>query len=125
MLELSKYLLGTRIISLDDKGRIAIPPLFKGHLTEIDSNIGLILQNKTIYLIPPSNYEKIFGPYFKMDFFNEKRQNFLGSIEEQTIDKQGRIIIPKYMRENLEIDYARAQVVLSGNIEGLVLRKHK
>ena len=85
--------------NLDAKGRLAIPAKFRGELKKAVVTKGL---DNCLFLYPKKEFEKLAEKVSALDFSKTNNRafnrNLLGGAMDVEIDKQGRIIVPEYLR---------------------------
>ena len=106
---------GTVFHSLDEKGRLLVPPRFRLKLGErfvITSG-----PRRTLHLYTTDAWHKIASQLSEASAFNSAanllRTVFAGGAEEVTTDNQGRLTIPQPLREFAELT---GDVVVMGTI---------
>lgn len=105
--------LGTSLLNLDTKGRIAIPTKYRDALSLQSDGRGLILTRHPdgcLLLFPRPVWEKDFLPKIKETPITIKRI-FLGSATEVEMDASGRILISQELR--IVAGFTR-EIMLSG-----------
>ena len=93
--------LGEFVHNIDDKGRLTIPAKFRGELAA-----GLVVTrgfDRNLMLYPMNEWNKLATnlttrPLSETDVRTFRRRVFSGATDLEP-DKQGRIIIPQYLRE--------------------------
>ena len=105
--------------SLDDKGRVKIPPKFKEILKEKHQNtLVLTVFDDCIYAYPYDVWEELERKAVNLPLTNKAarrfKRMFFSSAQDVNIDKQGRILIPGVLREDAGID---KDVVVLGNLD--------
>jgi MraZ protein len=105
--------LGEYTHTIDDKGRLTIPAKFRGELA-----LGLVVtrgydQNLMIY--PLDEWQEMAESVLKRPLGDEevrtfRRRIFSGAVD-LTPDRQGRIVVPTYLREFAAID---GEVIVAG-----------
>ncbi|MFO7817336.1 MAG: division/cell wall cluster transcriptional repressor MraZ [Thermodesulfobacteriota bacterium] len=91
--------------SLDSKCRIMLPPEFREEIHAGDVCGRLMLTNFDDCVVgyPIPHWEKIEERFSKLNMANKKFRDFhrffISGAMEVTLDKQGRILIPPYLRE--------------------------
>ncbi|MFP4657293.1 MAG: division/cell wall cluster transcriptional repressor MraZ [Desulfonatronovibrionaceae bacterium] len=103
--------------SLDSKCRIMLPPEFREEIYQGDSEGRLMLTNfdQCVVGYPIPDWEKIEERFSRLNMANRKFRDFhrffISGAMEAALDKQGRILVPPYLR-----DYAglRREAVLAG-----------
>jgi len=99
--------------SIDDKGRLTIPAKFRGDLAA-----GVVVTKGIdccLYLFPTNQFETLAARIRELPITQEQAREFrrqmFADASDEIPDKQGRIIIPPYLREYAGID---AQVIVTG-----------
>ncbi len=105
--------------SLDDKGRVKIPPKFKEILRDKhQSTLVLTVFDDCIYAYPYDVWEELEKKAVNLPLTNKAarrfKRMFFSSAQDVNIDKQGRILIPAVLREDAGID---KDVVVLGNLD--------
>ncbi len=111
--------------SLDEKGRVAIPVRLRKAFGDQDPVSGLVVTHGFDKCIMAYRYqdwkefvENKLIPLSQGDPMNRKRVRFLlGGATECDLDKQGRLVIPAYLKEYAEIDSAVTILGLYDRIE--------
>ena len=93
--------IGEYTISMDVKGRIAVPAKFRSRLeTQAVITRGL---DKSLFIYPKQEWEVIAGKLAALPLSKANSRAFarlmLAGAWDIEIDKQGRIIIPEYLRQ--------------------------
>lgn len=87
--------------SIDDKGRLILP-------SKIREQLGLAVyatrgMDRCLFLFPRSEWERLSEKIHQLPLTKKKarqfRRFFYGEAAELQVDKQGRILIPGYLRE--------------------------
>lgn len=91
--------------ALDDKGRVALPVQFKRVIQTLDHDTWFVTRgyDNALMLYPKERWDKLLqdeipGPSLNprvMDF----RRFFIGGAAKVKPDRQGRILVPQYLRE--------------------------
>lgn len=109
---------GINIISLDSKGRLAVPARYRERLYDISKGhlvCTIDTEEHCLLLYPLTEWEKIEQKIDALPSFNPVTRRIqrllLGHASELELDKQGRILLPSALREHANID---KQVVLLG-----------
>jgi len=105
--------LGEYTHTIDDKGRLTIPAKFRGELA-----VGLVVTrgfDQNLMIFPLDEWqnmaERILSrPMSEEDVRTFRRRVFSGAVD-LTPDRQGRIVLPTYLREFSGID---GEVVVAG-----------
>lgn len=99
--------------NLDDKGRVAIPVKFRAKLS--DGAVVTRGLDESLVLYPASEWQKIATKLSELPLSQGKARAFarlmLAGAMEVEPDKQGRMIVPGYLREYAKL---KSQVVLTG-----------
>lgn len=113
------YFLGSYEYSMDERGRVPIPPRFRDSFLS-----GIILTqgrpDRCIRAFPPSNFEDqarqyTAEPLTRREGRVRRRQFFSGAFTAE-IDRQGRVLIPQPLRSYAGLD---GQVMVVGVGEGI------
>lgn len=105
--------LGEFTHTIDDKGRLTIPAKFRGELA-----VGLVVTrgfDQNLMMFPMDEWEKLADQIAQRPLSDEgmrafRRRVFSGAVD-LTPDRQGRILLPPYLREFADID---GEVVIAG-----------
>ncbi len=103
--------------TLDEKGRIVLPTKFREILRVKYESENLIITNFPDYLVvyPLEEWKKIEVKLLNLpwEVFEVRRyiRYFWGAAEECLLDKQGRLLIPQSLREEIKLE---KEVVLVG-----------
>ncbi|WP_026939582.1 division/cell wall cluster transcriptional repressor MraZ [Hippea alviniae] len=105
--------------TLDEKGRVKIPPKFKEVIKDKHINtLVLTVFDECIYAYPYDVWEELEKKAVNLPLTNKAarrfKRMFFSSAQDVNIDKQGRILIPSVLREDAEID---KDVVILGNLD--------
>jgi MraZ protein len=99
-------LLGEFEHTIDDKGRITVPAKFRGRLaagTVVTKGI-----DPCLWLWPTDVWDELSEKIRKLPLTDPKARNFgrqvFGGASDAVPDKQGRVILPPYLREYADID---------------------
>lgn len=116
---------GVQELSMDNKGRLAIPAKFKEVLREFDSTILCITLTCRTHLLL---YPELYWAGVREQFMNlpiqgnHKLRRFqklvLGHMEKLELDSAGRILIPPRLRNLVDFGQDR-EVVMVGNADRL------
>lgn len=111
---------GVAYISLDSKGRLAVPAKYRDVLVERCAGrlIVTVDPSRCAILYPYPDWEPVYARLMELPSF-EPRSRWLqrligGHAEELTIDAQGRIVVPPAVRDYARLE-ARAALVGQGN----------
>ncbi len=103
--------------SIDPKGRLMLPPEFRDTLMEKspDGNIMITNFDDCVAAYPFPVWEEIEQSFNRLSMTNRKMRDihrfFISGASRVTLDKQGRILVPPYLRSYAEIN---KEVVLAG-----------
>lgn len=105
--------------SLDNKGRVIIPSKFRDELSE-DFVMTKGLDN-CLFIYPKNEWEKITNKIKELPMTSKPvrafvRTFFSGAVD-QTLDKQGRILIPQNLREHANITKDAVIIGVSTRVE--------
>ena len=98
--------IGTSALSLDAKGRLAIPVKYREALAGADGE-GLVVtvapEEPCLWLYPKEEWEPIAEKVARLPTFDRQNRNLqrllFGRAEELKLDSQGRILLSKPLRE--------------------------
>lgn len=107
---------GSHQVSIDDKGRLAIPARFRQSLSESCGGqlILTIGPNPCVEIYPAPEFQRIVRDIQAMDdrvTAEKLKQVFVGFAVETTMDPQGRILLAPMLRKRARLE---AAVVLMG-----------
>lgn len=107
---------GEHHYSLDEKGRIVLPPKFRRDLgTKVVVTRGL---DECVAVYSPAGWAKNEK---KLNALSVNRRDFarfmLGSAEDVDVDKQGRMTIPAHLRQYAKIERDAVVVGMGGRLE--------
>lgn len=114
--------------SIDDKGRVKVPPRFKEVLKNRNQNtLVLTVFDDCIYAYPYDVWEELEKKASQLPLTNKAarrfKRMFFSSAVDVSIDRQGRIHIPQLLRDDVEID---KDVVVLGNLDHIeIWAKHR
>ncbi len=114
---------GSAYLSLDAKGRLAIPAKQRERLLAVgDANLVLTVDRaRCLLLFPRPNWEVIEKEFADLPAFDEAalsvRRLYLGNAEDVEMDGQGRILLPQHLREFASLDRRVALVGLGVKFE--------
>lgn len=87
--------------SMDEKGRLAVPTKFRADLSK-----GAIVTrglDRCLFLYPIEEWEKVAEKLVKLPISQAKSRAFarlmLAGAMDVTLDRQGRVVLPEYLRE--------------------------
>lgn len=105
--------LGEYTHTIDDKGRITIPAKFRGELAA-----GLVVTrgfDRNLMVFPRDEWEALAARIAERPLGDESvrlfRRRVFSGADDLTPDRQGRIIVPQYLRDFAGID---GEVVIAG-----------
>ena len=131
----SGVMLGGQLESVvDPKGRLAMPQHFRRHFGE---TVTVLRWDHCLMVLGPENFEKIARHVASRQtlstaqgirsFFDQKaqrdRRHFFGSVYELNFDAQGRLTIPKGLRDSHDL-YSEVMWVGCGEYVELWAMKH-
>ncbi|MDQ7041095.1 MAG: division/cell wall cluster transcriptional repressor MraZ [Rhodothermus sp.] len=91
--------------SVDDKGRVAIPAKMRAVLKPEAKGTFTVTRGfeRCIFVYPLDRWEEMEAQMMALNLYNREARNFVRLIlrwaEEVTLDKQGRIVLPKPLME--------------------------
>lgn len=98
---------------MDDKGRLALPSKFRGRLAE-----GFVITRgfeRCLTIFPLSEWQSLAERLSRYPVTDQKarslRRVLFAQAADTELDKQGRVLIPEYLREAAGL---RAEVVVAG-----------
>lgn len=110
--------LGVSTLSLDAKGRLAIPVKYRKELGASDGSAVVVTINpyeRCLWLYPKSEWEEVAEKVIRLPALKKQNKNlqrlFLGHAIERDLDGQGRILLSTSLREYADMD---KQVALVG-----------
>lgn len=112
---------GFSAVSIDDKGRLAVPSRFRERLTELAG--GCLVQtlnplDRCLWLYPLNEWEVIEGKLASLSDFDRQsrrtKQMMRGYATDSQLDGQGRILIPQELRAYASLD-KQAVILGQGN----------
>ena len=99
-------LLGEFEHSIDDKGRLTVPAKFRGRLA-----VGLVVTkaiDPCLWLYPIDTWDELSAKIQALPLTDPKAREFrrqvFGGAADSVPDRQGRVILPPYLREYAAID---------------------
>lgn len=101
--------------NLDDKGRLTIPSRFR---EELDRGIAFVMQgfDQNLMVLPPEVFHNLSQKVHRLSVTDPKtralRRLFYSTADQVEIDRAGRIMIPQFLRQAIDLD---TSVVLVGN----------
>jgi MraZ protein len=120
-LERASFLTGEFRHALDDRGRIAVPARFRGRLSQ-GATLARWL-DRCLGLFPSDAWEELAGKLRGLPLTNPRAREFArfmssGAVDVE-LDKQGRVLVPSYLREYAGI--TEGEVVVVGALNRLEL----
>ncbi len=105
--------------SIDDKGRVKIPPRFKEILKSRDINtLVMTIFDDCIYVYPHDVWEKLEEKAVNLPLTNKAarrfKRMFFSSAQDVNIDRQGRVLVPAVLRDDAAVE---KDVVILGNLD--------
>lgn len=104
---------------MDEKGRLALPAKFRDKLSD-----GMVItkgQDRCLFVYPRSEFETIAARLNKAPSTNATVRNYaralFGSADDQSADKQGRIVIKSALREYAGLTRECAVVGVNDKVE--------
>lgn len=100
---------GSHLLTIDDKGRLAIPARFRQRLTEKFGPQIFITRSyqPCIEIYPAATFNEVVE---QIDQLADRKKAdiatraFIGHAEEAEIDKQGRVLLPQLLRKLAHLD---------------------
>ncbi|MBI5062796.1 MAG: division/cell wall cluster transcriptional repressor MraZ [Desulfatitalea sp.] len=110
---------GSSEYTLDDKGRLVLPPRFREVIRTGGGDMVMITQkDNALYGYTLSEWskleERILELSKKSDIMRRFRRSFVGKAQECPFDKQGRVLIPPTLREGAHLE---KEIVLVGDLD--------
>lgn len=109
---------GSNKLTMDDKGRLAIPARLRTQLAdEYGKQIAITLGPKSVEIYPAAVFRDIATRISKIADYNKRtvmQRMFVGNAVESELDAQGRVLVPTLLRERMQLD---SEVVLVGQID--------
>ena len=112
-------LLGEFEHTIDDKGRITVPAKYRGRLAG-----GLVVTkgiDPSLWLFPADTWEELAGKIQALPLTDPKAREFrrqvFASEADSVPDKQGRVILPQYLREYAHLDNQAVVIGLYNHCE--------
>lgn len=120
-MERSTFLTGEYRHALDDRGRIAVPVRFRPRLAE-GATLARWLDG-CLAIFPGPEWDDLAGKIRALPLTNPRAREFArfmssGAVEVD-LDRQGRVLVPSYLREYAEIE--SGEVVVVGALNRLEL----
>ena len=113
LLDRNIMFIGEYTISMDSKGRVAIPSKFRNLL----NSIAVVTRglDQSLFLYPKKEWEAIASKLAELPLTNANSRAFsrlmLAGAFEAEMDKQGRVVIPDYLRKFADL---KKQAVVTG-----------
>ena len=104
------YFIGNDIHSVDHKGRVFIPAKFRAALTEKDEGSFYVARGfeTSLLLFPLSGWNKFIGELSSKSYsqksIREAIRAFSYASERLSMDSQGRVVLPKELRDYSKIE---------------------
>jgi MraZ protein len=96
--------------ALDDKGRLIVPMSFRRIMDVLNHDTWFITRgyDNSLFMFPHPRWEQVLKTMIPKSSFDPRimdfRRFFIGGASKSRIDKQGRLLIPQYLREYAGID---------------------
>ena len=104
---------------MDDKGRLALPAKFREKLSD-----GMVItkgQDRCLFVYPRSEFQRISERVMAMPSTNRAARNYartlFGGADDQSADKQGRIVVKQALREYAGLGHECAVVGVNNKVE--------
>lgn len=103
--------------NLDSKGRLAIPAPIRETLDAIGAqNLVVTCTDRCLEILPEDEWEKMLRKFDRLPSMREDVELFqlfyISSAMDVSMDKQGRILIPQVLREQVSL---KKEIVVVGN----------
>jgi MraZ protein len=112
---------GTHKLTMDDKGRLAIPARLRTQLSETHGKqIVVTLGPESIEMYPVPEFRRIAEAIAKIPERPKRMQVerlFVGHAVEIELDAQGRVLVPTVLRERMQLGNEVVLVGLSNRLE--------
>jgi MraZ protein len=109
---------GSHKLTIDDKGRLAIPSRLRTQLSdEYGKQIAITLGPECIEIFPAAVFRSIAEAIAKTPDRNKRvlmLRLFVGNAVETELDAQGRVLVPPMLRERMKLG---SNVVLAGQVD--------
>lgn len=118
------YFIGDDIYSVDHKGRVFVPAKFRAALNEEDNSSFFITKGleKSLLLFPLSRWDEFIKRLNQKSYSQKSIRDAIRALssgaEHLTMDSQGRVVLPKKLREKVSIE---KEVLFLGVIDKLEL----
>ncbi|MBF0285802.1 MAG: division/cell wall cluster transcriptional repressor MraZ [Magnetococcales bacterium] len=102
--------LGKHLHNLDDKGRVSIPAAFRKVMQQMGSDRLIITRGKSPCLVAftVDEWSKVIEKTEKEPMLDDEveafERTYLAHASEIEVDRQGRVLIPEYLRELADLD---------------------
>lgn len=103
---------------MDEKGRIALPAKFRDRL-----GAGMVItkgQDRCLYVYPQTEFERMADKLSRAGTTAATRnymRQFFGGADDQTPDKQGRVVVKQALREYATLDRECAVIGVNNRVE--------
>ncbi|PRZ41406.1 MraZ protein [Antricoccus suffuscus] len=103
---------------MDEKGRIALPAKFRDRL-----GAGMVItkgQDRCLYVYPQTEFERMADRLSRTSSTAATRnymRQFFGGADDQTPDKQGRVVVKQALREYAALDRECAVIGVNNRVE--------
>ncbi|WP_163935569.1 division/cell wall cluster transcriptional repressor MraZ [Paraferrimonas sp. SM1919] len=101
---------GSSLLTLDNKGRFAVPKRLREHLTEEDSQsliLTLDIASPCILIYPEFAWQSVAAKLMKLSDTNKTeravKRLLLGHAHETQMDNNGRILVPGALKEQCQL----------------------
>lgn len=109
---------GSNKLTIDDKGRLAIPARVRTQLSdEYGKQIAITLGPECIEIFPAAVFRRIAEAIPRIADRNKRvlmMRMFVGNAVESELDAQGRVLVPPLLRERMQLG---SEVVLVGQFD--------
>jgi transcriptional regulator MraZ len=119
---------GSAPASVDDKGRLKIPNLFRERIREAYGPDLFVssLHGREVLIYPMAEWRTLEERLAASPAIHRAKKKFLERVnffgQDAEMDSQGRVLIPALLREAVHFD---GEVVVTGNINHLVVTERK
>jgi MraZ protein len=103
---------------LDDKGRLSIPAKLREQIAEVSQPGPLVITlglDECLWVYPNDTWKRNEEQLARLSLFDKKMRSFVRAFtackSRSEIDKQGRVVVPPFLRETAKLD---REVVLVG-----------
>lgn len=110
---IEQMFLGEYTHTLDDKGRLTLPAKYRAELA-----VGLIVTrgiDKCLFVFPMSEWQALSGKLSALPLTDPQAREFqrliFSGASDTELDKQGRVLLPQYLREYAGLD---GDVIVAG-----------